>query len=591
MRKLFLSMRCSLKIIISASSAYFVSRLIIKIVLLCSPFVVTFLIRQLTNILIEQEYEMVYVYLEEIAIVQLISMFLGKVMVNVTTLHNDLISKKTSEEIIQIVSNLDVSCFDDTDFYNELTNVSRDITSVGDFFWTVISILESFVKFIISLWMLRNLGVGYMILIILFSIPTLLHDRKYSLRLYEFSRETVNEVRKRNYFFDILTSKYFCKDIRINNLQTKMKKKFLLCWEEWFSKKKNIHKQYVRISFPLSILPLASTTVAMVRIVKLIMKGEMLIGDLSYGLGMINQLVSSIQTFVADICVVAEKKVIVDNFLNFKMWKNKGYYYQRHEKKIENYSMSDFQNIEFVNVTFKYPNTDYYILRGLSFTIKKGEIVGIVGQNGCGKTTIIKLLMKLYRPTEGNIYLNGVDIEYIPEDVYMKYFSVMFQDYINYCFTYKENLHTVNSNENLDELRVLEATYKSGVVDFIDTWRYGTNTYLTKSYDLEGVEMSGGQWQRVALARLFYKDAPVFLLDEPSASLDVESEHQIFESIYRMRDEKTSLIITHRLKNVAFADKIVVIKDGKVGEIGTHNELLQKGGIYKKMYDYENLVI
>lgn len=591
MKRIVMNIQCSLKIIISASMTYFVLRMIIKIILLCSPFIVTFLIRQLTNILIEGEFDKAYTYILLIATAQLISMFLGKLNVNITTLHNDLISQKTSEEIIDIVSKLDISCFDNTDFYNELTNVTRDIMSVGDFLWTIVSIIESFFKFCISLWLLRNLGAGYVFLIVIFSIPTLVHDRQYSLKLYDFSRETVNEVRKRNYFFDILTSKYFSKDIRINKLQEKMKKKFLLYWENWFKKKNDIHKKYLKISIPLSTLPLASTTIAMIRIVKKIMDRKMMIGDLSYGLGMINQLVASIQSFVSDVCVIAEKMVIVDNYINFKNWEKKKCNKSSCSVISNKNTFTSFEEIKFVDVFFKYPNTDFYILKGVTFSIKKGEIIGIVGKNGCGKTTVIKLLMKLYRPTKGKIYLNGVDIESIPDEEYMKYFSVMFQDYINYCFSYKENLHTVNINEKINEYKILDATYKSGVIDFIDLWENGTNTYLTKSYDLQGVEMSGGQWQKVALARLFYKNAPILLLDEPSASLDVESEHQIFKSLYGMHGKKTSLIITHRLKNVSFADKIIVINEGIVVEIGKHNQLLEKGGIYKKMYDYENLCV
>lgn len=592
MRSIITNIKYSMTIAISASFTLFVLRIVLKVLLLVLPFSVTFLIKLLTNALVMENIGLAIVYINEIAIIQCVSLFLGKLLTYFTSLHTDLVSRTTSHEIISIINGLDISCFDDAEFHNELANVTRDINSVSDFLWTVISIMESFVKFVLAIWMLRQIGLFYTFLIVVFSIPTLVHDKRYSFKLYEFTRDTVNEVRKRNYLFDVLTSKYFSKDLRINNLQENIKARYHKLWEEWYEKKKCILLKNIKISMPLSVLPLVSTTIVMFRIVKLITLQVMSIGDLSYGLGMVNQLVNSIQTFVSDVCIVAEKKVIIDNFMKFRNWKNNNNYALPVEEKSVDEIPFDFKSLEFANVSFKYPNTERYILRNVSFSLKKGEVVAIVGRNGCGKSTIIKLLMKLYCPTEGKIFLNGKDICNIPNNDYMKFFSVMFQDYINYCFAYKDNLHTVDIDKDLDERRVLNVSLKSGVSDFINQWKYGINTCLTKSYDVDGVEMSGGQWQKVALARMFYKKAPVYVLDEPSASLDVESEYHIFKNIYGFSNNNvTAIIITHRLKNVKFADKILVIDGGSIVEEGTHDSLIKREGEYKKMHDYENLKI
>lgn len=182
--------------------------------------------------------------------------------------------------------------------------------------------------------------------------------------------------------------------------------------------------------------------------------------------------------------------------------------------------INTFESLEFVNVSFKYPNTNQYILKNLSFKICKGERVGIVGKNGCGKSTIVKLILYLYKPTAGCIKINGIDISKIKIEKYYKLLSVLLQDYINYSFILKENIITTDIDKDCEEEQVIEAYKKSNSYEFVEKWENGIESYLTKNFDINGKELSGSQWQKLAIASFCYKKIELFTIRVCKLSLD-----------------------------------------------------------------------
>lgn len=239
--------------------------------------------------------------------------------------------------------------------------------------------------------------------------------------------------------------------------------------------------------------------------------------------------------------------------------------------------------VKFRNVSFKYPNTEAYALKNVSLQFKVGEKLAIVGMNGSGKTTFIKLLCRLYDPTEGEILLNGVNIQKYDYDEYMSVFSVVFQDFNLFSFKLGE---VVASNRNFDENKVRECLKKANFGDRLSDMPEGVHTYLYKKYDQSGIEMSGGEAQKIALARALYKDSPFILLDEPTAALDPISEYEVYSNFNAISGDKTTVYISHRLASCRFCNKIAVFDNGRIVQHGSHEELLSDvNGKYHELWN------
>lgn len=256
----------------------------------------------------------------------------------------------------------------------------------------------------------------------------------------------------------------------------------------------------------------------------------------------------------------------------------------KHTKEGKKIGNLEKVNIEFKNVSFKYPRSKEFTLKNVSIKINEGEKLSVVGLNGAGKTTFIKLLARLYEPTEGEILLNGVNINEYDYDEYMKLLSVVFQDFKLMSFSIKENIALNDFNKVKDE-EIEEVLIKSGFGKDLEKLPKGINTPVYKNFDEGGIEFSGGQAQKLAIARAVYKDAPIVILDEPTAALDPKAEYEIYSKFNELIGKKTTIYISHRLSSCRFCDNIAVFQKGKLIQYGTHDELVKdKGNEYETMY-------
>ena len=240
-------------------------------------------------------------------------------------------------------------------------------------------------------------------------------------------------------------------------------------------------------------------------------------------------------------------------------------------------------DIEFRDVSFQYPNTERWALRHVNLKFKVGEKLAVVGMNGSGKTTFIKLMCRLYDPTEGEILLNGVNIKKYDYNEYLSIFSVVFQDFQLFSFSLGQN---VAASSKFDRERAMQALAKAGFGERLAAMPHGLETYLYKDFDANGIEISGGEAQKIALARALYKDAPFIILDEPTAALDPVSEYEVYSKFNQISGDKTAIYISHRLASCRFCDKSAVFHKGTIVQIGTHAELVaDKNGKYHELWN------
>lgn len=242
--------------------------------------------------------------------------------------------------------------------------------------------------------------------------------------------------------------------------------------------------------------------------------------------------------------------------------------------------------IEFKNVSFRYPKTERDILKNFNVILNSGEKIALVGENGAGKTTIIKLLLRFYDVTEGEILVNGINIKNLILEQWHSKVGALFQDFIKYQFTFKENIYYGNFEEKNNEDLLKDAIAKSGADKYLESLPDGVNQIVGKMFD-SGIDLSGGQWQKLALARAFFRNAPILILDEPTAAIDAKAEYEIFENVQKLQKDKTVLIISHRFSTVRNADRILVLEDGKILEEGNHETLMKKKGLYAELFEIQ----
>ncbi len=243
--------------------------------------------------------------------------------------------------------------------------------------------------------------------------------------------------------------------------------------------------------------------------------------------------------------------------------------------------------IRFEHVSFMYPNQDHYALKDINITISKNTCLSLVGENGSGKTTFVKLLTRLCDPTEGNIYLNDINIKDIEYSEYQKIFSVIFQDFNLYAFTIRENITMLSSSISEQEHIIWETIDKVGLKTRFEKELKGIDTYLYYIYDEKGIELSGGEGQKLATARALYKNGDVIILDEPTAALDPRAEFEILSNFNKITKKQTAIYISHRLSSCRFSDAIAVFENGKIVEYGNHNTLIEKKGLYAELYNMQ----
>lgn len=489
------------------------------------------------------------------------------------------IQLKNEKEYIREVLNTDYRNHENSE-YKDLTERVKSNVNVINFLDTTL------VEFVTNLFQL--IGYTYIIaqlhwlivvaIIIIIKFNSVLAEKREKMG-YEFQPVVANFARRCQYIYSTMIGFESGKDVRMNNAADWLQGKYKAETENYiksFSKKQN---KEVKITIVDHLINAVQTIIMYGYSAYMAIMGKITVGSFSMYLGAITSFISSFTGFVSKL-------------INLKYW---GYYVDDYRRFLEmskpestaccdkSITEEDLSGgaIEFENVSFKYPGTEEYALKNVSLRIENGEKLSIVGYNGAGKSTFIKLLCRLYAPTTGRITFGGFDIQTIDYSVYRKMLGVVFQDFQLFAFSVKENILL---DMEPDEERLNWAVEKSGLYEKVGSLEKGLETSISKEFDENGIEFSGGEGQKLASARAYYRNAPIVILDEPTAALDPIAESKLYERFNSIMENKTAIYISHRLASVKFCDKVAVFEGGHIIEYGTHDALMSQNGTYFNMF-------
>jgi len=417
-----------------------------------------------------------------------------------------------------------------------------------------------------------------LIIIFALTIPTFIAKyvmKRNNEKSYEIMMYNIDGNRKFEYFFQICSNYKYGKDVRLYHLQdiflNKMKEVRTAADERW--------RNFSVYQSKIMILTIFGN------------KALSFIAYMFVGLKAIYGLISigNVVAYVAAITLLSQAiTLIVERYSKVHLFNNylENYFTYLEldsSRKYGDINTLDTNNISisFKGVSFKYPNTEVYTLSNINLEIESGKKLAIVGMNGAGKTTLIKLLCRLYEPTEGTIYINNHPLDSYTKEAYDKMFSVVFQDFKLFSYSIKDN---ISAGLDGDSDKVNETLEKSGMIERVNMMPEGIDTVIYQRSKKNGVEISGGESQKLAISRALYKDSPIVILDEPTAALDPKSEAEIYEKFNDLVDNKTSIFISHRMSSCKFCDEIVVIEDGEIVEKGHHKKLIKDNKLYNQMW-------
>lgn len=494
--------------------------------------------------------------------------------------YNDAIDYYFDNLLIDKISGADLSYFDSSTLSDQMQNASKYVRSTTqDIVFSLFDTIQGIVRLILSALMIGTLGLWTVPCIVLLCIPTIMCAKKTGRENYEFSKTHNINQRKMSYYKALFFGDAR-EEIQLYGLTDYFTKKYSKEWESFRCAKNKVNLS----NFGRDVLSrLFSTGVEilayLVAIVKLV-SHSIGVGDVTYYVSLatnfrlyITGIVNRINKFDQDSCQLDDILAFID---------------LEPEAETGGTRLPGANpQIEFRGVSFRYPSSEEYILKNCSFVLEPGQMTGLVGLNGAGKSTIVKLLLRFYNPTEGQILIDGVDAKEYDLTALRKQFGVMFQDFCSYSMTLRENIAMADISGIADEGRLRDACMKSRAEELIAGFENGMDENLTKRFDENGKELSGGGWQRIALARAFFRQSPIVLLDEPSASLDPLAEHEIFSRFAELSDGRTTMLISHRLSNIVRCDKILVLSDGRIVEQGSHKELLDRGGQYAHLFQLQ----
>lgn len=437
------------------------------------------------------------------------------------------------------------------------------------------------VQFAGIVFIFASLSPMFIVLILLTSAVSVFLTFRAQKLDFEYKNARVTEDRQLDYLYKTMTDYKFAKEVRTAPAGELIAKKYSGILTFQIHKLAAFVRKNIGINTVRAIITVTQSALMYLYFSYQVTTGNIGIAEYTVLLGATTLFVSLLSGFFDKIAIIDKTLKYTDLFRQYRAFVTENSNIST--TNLLSMPVIDVKNItlSFENVSFSYPGTDLEILINISFTVKSGEKIGIVGLNGSGKTTLIKLLCRLYEPTSGRILLNGIDIKTMPLAGYSKLIGIVLQDFCLFAYSVREN---IVFDTECDVQRLSDCIGKIGLSTKIESLPNRIDTSIYKTLDDGGVEFSGGEGQKLALARAIYKDARILVLDEPSSALDPIAEYELFSKLADISDGKITFFISHRLSSTKFCDRIFVISDNTVAECGTHDELIDKGEIYADLF-------
>ncbi len=507
---------------------------------------------------------------------------LSRAITLMDSLLGDLFSNHTSVKIMEHAATLDLDQFEDSVFYDKLERARQQTIGRTILLSQVMSQVQDLITMGFLAVGLMAFNPWLIVLLLIAIIPAFLGESYFNDKSYTLTRGQTPERRELDYVRYLGASDETAKEVKIFDLSGFIIERFRQLSDKFYDDNRMLSIRRSIWGTFFAVLGSLGYYAAYVVIIIKTVDGSVTIGQLVFLAGSFRQLRSLLEGILTRFTSVSQGAIYLRDFFEFfeiipkiKMSANPLPF----PKKME-------QGFTFEDVGFRYVNSERWANRHLSFTLHPGEKLALVGENGAGKTTLVKLLSRLYDPTEGRILLEGIDLrEYDLADLRLNV-GIIFQDYLRYQMTFAQNIAVGNINQK-ENRPLIESSAQRSMADVLAAKLPGAYDQMLGKRFADGVELSGGEWQKVALARAYMRNAQLLILDEPTSALDARAEFEVFQRFAELTKGKSAVLISHRFSTVRMADRILVLEKGELIEVGSHEELLIKGGRYAELFDLQ----
>jgi ATP-binding cassette, subfamily B, bacterial len=500
----------------------------------------------------------------------------------VNSLMGDKFSNSLSLDLMRHAATLDLDYFEDPEFYNKLERARQQTASRISLLSETLGQAQQLLTVVFLAAGLLVFSPWLLLLLFLALLPAFLGESHFNGQSYSLLYSRTPEKRELDYLRYTGASDETAKEVKVFGLSQFLINRYQFLSDKFFSENRLLALRRASWGAVFSAIGNAGYYLAYASIVWRTVQGDITIGDLTFLAGSFSHMRSLLESFLLRFSGIAEGALYLKDLFDFLELKPR----IAPPASPRPMPLKITQGFQFENVGFRYAGSEKWAVRHLTFMLHAGEKLALVGENGAGKTTITKLLSRLYDPTEGRILLDGFDLkEYTPEEL-RKRIGVIFQDFIRYQLTASNNIAIGQIDDRENTLRVKNAAAQSLADLVIDKLPKGYDQMIGKRF-AEGVELSGGEWQKIALARAYMRDSELLILDEPTAALDARAEHEIFQRFSELTRDKTAVLISHRFSTVRMADRILVLQNGILSEMGSHEELLTLNRRYAELFNLQ----